>query len=230
METPTDDGVDDLGYGPEEGETPPAKEAAPAAEAVKPENEKPVEKPATGYGAEEPKEVTPPAAPATPPVEKKPEEMTEEEKVQKELADVVKDLGAGYDKEKIQKFASEHKLTKVQLEAYVKMVKQDDETAIANQKAAVVAQRKAWREELVKDPEFGGENFAKNVDRVEKLLENNMSNTKKMLTEKGGVLPPYLMRDLLSLAKALNPTTKLVHGEAPAPQADDKDFLDDLYT
>ena len=39
------------------------------------------------------------------------------------------------------------------------------------------------------DPEFGGENFDKNVDRVEKVLEKYMPNMKKVLTERGSMLP-----------------------------------------
>jgi hypothetical protein len=43
-------------------------------------------------------------------------------------------------------------------------------------------------------------------------------------------LPPYIMRDFLSLAKALNPTTKLVTGEPSEVKKEEGNFLDDMYS
>jgi hypothetical protein len=214
--------VDDLGY-----EEPAVVAATPPTATPPAEVTPPVEKVVSGYGKEEP---VVPAAEVTPPVEvKKPEDMTPEEKAQKEITDTIKDLGPGYNKDKISKFVTENKLTKEQVSAYIKLTKDEDAEFAKTQAEAVTATRKAWKQELMSDPEFGGEHFDKNVDRVEKVL-NNMPNTKKMLTEKGGVLPPYLMKDLLSLAKTLNPTVPLVMGEAPAPDEEsDDDFLNDMY-
>ena len=217
-----DDSHDDLGYEvePEEKvEVPPV--AAPPVVEKTPEEEKDL----SGYSKEP--EVPPVAAP--PVVEKTPEEMTEEEKAQKEISDSIKELGPGYDKKKVEKFAVENKLTKAQLDAYVKLTKEEDAEFAKQQETAKLTQRKAWKDELQADPEFGGENFDKNVASVNKLL-NIMPNTKKVLTEKGSVLPPYIMRDFLSLAKALNPTTKFVGGEPPAPKEDDSNYLDDMYS
>lgn len=196
-------------------------------EEVKPDEEKPIEKLATGYGKEEPEEEVKPVE--TPKEEvKDPAELSEEEKNKKEITETIKDLGAGYDKDKITKFAVENKLSKAQLDAYVKMTKDEDAAYVKQQEESRKTQRKVWKEELMKDPEFGGDNFDKNVDRVERLLEN-MPNTKKVLTEKGTMLPPYIMKDFLSLAKALNPTTTLVVGDAPAPKEEEGDFYAELY-
>jgi hypothetical protein len=216
--------VDDFGY--EDATIPAPVVAAPVVTPPVVEPPKTDEKLLTGYGKEE-EVVTPPVV--TPPVvEKKLEDMTDEEKAAKEITDSVKALGNEFDKEKIAKFALDNKLTKAQLEAYVKVTKDERELTIKAQEAAVQIQRKAWKEELVKDPEFGGEHFDKNVDRVEKLL-NNMPNTKKILTERGTMLPPYIMKDFLALAKLLNPTTKMVTGEPSTPPADEGNFLDDMY-
>lgn len=223
--TTTNDNVDDLGYTTSEEVTPPAEEVTPPAAT---EDDKPVEKPASGYGKTD--EVDAPAEEVAPPEEKTPEEISEEEKIQKEITESIKDLGDDYDKNKITKFAKDNKLTPDQLKAYVKFTKEEDAAAVKSNAEAIKVQRLAWKEELQNDKEFGGANFDKNVDRVEKLLQNNMSNTKKVLTEKGGVLPPYFMKDLLSLAKALNPTTNFVGGDAPAPKEEPKNFLDELYT
>jgi RecA-family ATPase len=220
--TEVDDGKDENGYEltPEE-----KKVDEPKKEETKVE-EKPIEKPATGYGENIPE----PVEEVVPPVEKKPEEMTDEEKAVKEFSDVIKDLGEGYDKDKVKKFAVENKLTKTQLEAYVKMAKEEDKAIVEKAEKARISQRKSWNEELKNDPDFGGANFAKNVDRVEKVLENNMPSTKKFLTDKGIMLPPYLMRDLLGIAKALNPTVPLVVGDPVEPKEDEGDFLDNLYS
>lgn len=216
---------DDLGY-----VIPKEEVAAPIIEEKKddvPADDK-IEKPATGYNDEE---VAPPAEEVkeVPPVEKTEDEMNEEEKAQKEIKTVIAGLGEGYDKAKIEKFVLDNKMTKEQLAAYVKMTKEEDAKFASDQAAAKVKYRNDSINSLKSDPDFGGENFAKNVDRVEKLLEKNMPSTKKMLTEKGGMLPPYLMKDLLSLSKVLNPIAPLVIGEPPAPEEKDGNFLNDLY-
>lgn len=219
-ESPTDDFGYDLGVKVEEKST----EEKPKKEEAKSE-----EKSLTGYGKEEEK-VEEPKKEEKPVEEKKPEEITEEEKVKKEINEAIKDLGEGFNKEKITKFALENKLTKEQLAAYVKLTKEEDAAFTKQQEENLKAQRKAWKQELLSDPEFGGENFDKNVDRVNKLL-NQMPNTKKVLTEKGTMLPPYIMRDFLALSKTLNPTTKLIHGDPIVPEEDDDgNFLDKMYT
>lgn len=223
----TNDLIDDLGYDTPPEETPPA-EVVPPVEAKK-VDEVPGEKVTTGYEKDAPELVVPPTEVVPPVEEKKPEDMTEEEKTKKEISDTIKNLGEGYDKKKIESFAVDNKLTPAQLAAYVKLTKEEDAVAARTQLERTAAQRKAWKEELANDPEFGGEHFDKNVDRVGKLLQNNMPNLKKHLTDKGGVLPPYIMKDLLAVSKALNPTTKFVGGEPIVPPTEDKNYLDDLY-
>lgn len=227
VETPVveDSKTDDFGYDKIIEEVKPTEEVK--AQVVE---EKPVEKPATGYGKEE-EEVKPTEEVKAPVVEeKKSEDLTEEEKNKKEVSDVIKNLDDGYNKDKITKFALDNKLSKAQLEAYVNLTKEEDQAFTKAQEEAKKTQKKAWRDELMKDAEFGGENFDKNVDRVEKVLQNYMPNTKKILTEKGSMLPPYIMRDFLGLAKALNPTTTLVTGSPAAPKEEDGNFLDNMYT
>lgn len=217
-----DDTTDDFGY-------PIIKDAIPTPPPVAPVTEaKPVDKAVTGYGKESEAEAvkdTPPVTEAA----KTEVPTTDEEKVKAELAEVVKELPDSIDKDKLTKFALDNKLTKEQLVAYSNLVKEDQKNSEASQKEAVKAQRLEWKNELAKDPEFGGEYFDKNVDRVEKVLENYMPNMKKVLTERGSVLPPYIMRDLLALSKVLNPTTNLVIGEVGQAEGTDKNFLDELY-
>lgn len=216
--------VDDFGY--EVEPAPVAPKELPKPDAVVPPAEE--VKPLTGYGKDT-EEVKPPEVVTPPAEEVKPEELTEEQKLQKEISEAVKELGDGFNKEKIAKFALENKLSKTQVEAYVKFAKSEEKEILKAQEEATKAQRKSWGEELMKDPEFGGENFEKNVDRVEKVLKNYMPNTKKILTERGSMLPPYIMRDFLSLDKLLNPTTPLVSGEPSVPAENDSNFLDDMY-
>lgn len=204
------------------------KEEAPKAEVppvnppIPPKEEK-IEDPATGYG--EDLKVETPKVPDAPPAE-----LTEEQKAEKEIVEAVKLLGDGYDHEKIKKFAVDNKFSKAQVEAYVKQTKDEQDASIKKYQEDIKVQRAAWQSDLKKDPHFGGEEYAKNVDRVEKVLQNHMPETKKMLTEKGGMLPPYIMKDLLKVAKALDPKTNFVGGEPPMPpKKEEKDPLD-FYT
>lgn len=194
------------------------------------DEEEKVIKPTTGYGKDDPKLAVDDKKPIENKEEPKPGEETEEAKFKKEIAEVFKDLSDGYDKEKITKFALENKLNKAQVEAYVKLTKEEDAALVEKQKQLVKEQRSKWHNELRNDPEFGGENFEKNVDRVEKVLQKFLPDTKKVLTERGSMLPPYIMRDFLRLSKVLNPTTKLVSGEAKELKEEKSNFLDEMYS
>lgn len=221
----------DLGYDEPTSEDPAPKEepATSPKEDPAPKEDEKVSNPATGYG--KPANEDPaPKEESTPKEEKKPEEMTEEEKAEKAIADSISTLGDSYDKEKIKKFAKDHKLSKEQVDAYVAQVKADQAEAQKNNDLRVKETRKAWNEELMADKEFGGENFDKSVHEAEKTLEKYFPNTKKVLTDKKGMLPPYLMKDLLNVAKVLKPGTKLELGEAPAPAEEPTSFLDEMYT
>ena len=196
--------IEDFGYGD------PIKEETPPPAAPKKEDDKPIEKKVTGY---ENKEETPPPAPKEGEVD---------------YNESLKDLPESIDKEKVLKFATENKLSKEQVEAYKKFVKEETSSIEARQNEAVKEQRSTWKKELMTDPEFGGENFDKNVDRVEKVLEKYMPNMKKVLTERGSMLPPYIMRDFLALDKLLNPSNTLVTGDVNQPK-EEKNYLDELY-
>lgn len=188
-----------------------------------------VEKKATGY--EKDLETKPDENKAAPVAEAKADvPATDEEKLKQELSEVLKGLPESLNKERVTKFALDHKLTKEQLTAYSEMVKNDDKIKEDKDKEFVATQRREWKNDLVNDKEFGGENFDKNVDRVEKVLQNYMSNTKKILTERGSMLPPYIMRDLLSISKVLNPTTTLVSGEPPKAAQDSNNYLEEMYS
>jgi hypothetical protein len=120
-------------------------------------------------------------------------------------------------------------MTKEQAEAYVKLAKEESKRLMEDREAQVLSTRKQWMEELKTDKSFGGEFFDKNVDRVEKLLDKHMPNMKKVLTDRGTMLPPYIMKDLLGVSKLLNPTTILVNGESSNEKEPETNFLVDLY-
>lgn len=218
--------TDDFGYETETKEDSTDTKKTEETPPVKKEEDEKVKQPATGYGADdEVVDETKKEEPA------KTEEIpAEEAEYEKQLKETIAALGDGYDQEKVAAFAKENKLTKAQVEAYVKFAKAEEAEIIKSQEKARIEKRKAWKQELFKDPAFGGEHFDLNVDRVEKVLDKYMPETKKMLTDTKSVLPPYVMKDLLKLSKALNPTTKLVGGEPPKVEEENGNYLDDLYS
>lgn len=216
--------ADDFGYGDDPEEPKPAEtEQKPAED----QDDKPFEKKATGYEEEAPK----PVEDQDKNSETEEENSETEQKVLKEedVKTLLGDLPDGYDKEKTSKFAIENNMSKEQLEAYVNFTKNESIEIKKAQEQAIVAQRSTWYKELSTDPDFGGENFVKNIDRVEKFLDKYTPNIKKILTERGTMLPPYIMKDFLSLSKTLNPTTKLINGDPSVPIKTESNFLDDLY-
>lgn len=241
MPTPTpptaDLNTDDFGYEtptdptPADPATPPVVDPAtpPVVDpATPPADPKPIEG-ATGYEpSKEP--ATPPAEPpVTPPAE--PAADSEEGKLKVAITEAVKSLGDGYNKEGITKFALEHKLNADQVKAWVTFQAAEDEKALKAHNEKIVAQREKWKKDLMADPEFIGEKgdqFDKSILKVNQLLES-MPNTKKMLTDSKGMLPPYLMKDFLALARRLNPTHKFEGGNPPAPPEESENFLDDFY-
>ena len=222
----TEETHDDLGYElPKELPKPPKQEEKKLP--TPPGQKAPETEIKTGYEDE-------PEAPVIPEekkVEKTPEEMTAEEKAQKELDDAVNSLGDGTDKAKIKKFAADHKLTPAQVKAYGDLTKAEQAEARTNAENAKKAQRSAWHSELKTDPEFGGQHFDVNVKKVNEVLNNFLPDTKKVLTDKGSMLPPYIMKDFLRLHKVLNPVSKFEQGDPSVPEeANDPDaFLEDMY-
>jgi hypothetical protein len=209
-----EDGFDDLGYpidkpAPEKPEAP-APVASETPEA--PEKPEKPETPATGYGDEPPK--APEPAPKAP--EPKAEIHLDYELDAKGLPQAEADKlklflkKHGAPKELAQALADEKKAELAQAEAARAQ-------AEANALAEVQATRAAWHKELKDDPTFGGEKFAHNVLRAEKVMQDFMVHTKKILTERKGMLPPYVMRDLAHIADRLYATEKLVQGDPAKP-------------
>lgn len=233
--------VDDLGYTTPE-EKAEIKLVPDEPEVVKPTEEKKDEEPTedtTGYGKEDD-----PKTPEAKPAEKTAEELAQEKKdeenktdeekaaelVQVNIKKSIEALPESVNKDVVSKFAEDNGLTDVQVEAYVKLAQADHDSLVVAQAEAVKKQRSDWKGELQGDPEFGGENFDKNVDRVNKVLDKYMPDTKKILTERGTMLPPYIMRDFLKLDSVLNPKTKLPVGEPPAVVKEEVSLLDELYS
>lgn len=195
-------------------------------------NEKPPEKPteekkidpATGYGEK------PPEAPPSEPPKK------DEPKVELEYELDLKDLPEGEDI-KVKEFAKENKLSKEAAQAFANFRKLQEKSfkdaALQfkqDQEKATKEIKSKWDKELREDKTFGGDKFAHSVMQVEKVLEQFMPETKKVLTERKSMLPPYVMRDLSKLADHLfQQHEKLVTGEPPrkteAPVEDEYEHL-----
>ena len=229
-DTEIEDKTDEFGYEKEEDKKPEDDSKKPEEDKKEDDKtEEEEEKSSTGYGEEESEEDKKP----NDEVEKeddKTEDKTDEEKLKVELTETLKGLPEGYDKDKVLKFAQDNKFTNDQVKAYVAMEKTASSEHEESQRSAVITQRKEWTDELKNDVNFGGENFARNIKKVDAILNTHMVNFKKTLTNRGGIVPPYIMKDLLALDSVLNPTTALVDGESPTPPDDKgRSFLDDMY-
>lgn len=227
---------DELGYAkapatpPAPNQTPktpePAAATPPAPEVNTGYNTPPPPPELAGY-------VDPAAAPVTPPAPAEPNAAPVVELVDlKELSDT--------DKKTFGEYFTQHKLTKEAQQALVNMRKNE----VVSQQNAKVAQEKQvqaqvtklksdWFNELKADKDFGGANFDANTKMVNKFINDFMPNTKKMLTEKGGMLPPNTMRDFYSVAKKLYETEGFVQGDGSAASetkpTDQWKFLGDMY-
>ena len=134
----------------------------------------------------------------------------------------------------MQEFAKANALPKEAAQALVNLRKSEFDANLAQAEEAKKAQARAiekvkasWDKELRTDATFGGDKFAHNVAQVEKVLADFMPSTKKTLTERGSMLPPYVMRDLAKLAEKLYAAEKLVQGEAAVGEAVVEDKQDD---
>lgn len=188
----------------------------------------------TGYGIGEAtdKPAAPPASEAKPAVEPpKPGEF--------KLEVDMKDLSEA-DQKSLASIMEKHKLPKDAQESLVNLKKA--EIAQSNQQKAeqekqyqaqILKTKTEWFNELKNDKDFGGANFDANVKLVNKFVTDFMPNTKKMLTEKGGMLPPSTMRDFHSVAKKLYETEGFVQGDSSGAsetkQPGKWNFLNDLY-
>lgn len=197
----------------------------------KPESEKPpeekIETPGTGYDAEKPPE-------EPKPVEEKPDEKPDDKAVlgfelnfeglpdeeKTKIIELAK--GAKDPKELLDRYIA---FRKTEIVEQAKLNAQAEETHKQN----VTKVRSTWHKELKEDPNFGGDKFASNIHRAEKVLNDVMPETKKELTKRGSMLPPYVMRDLAKLADRLYSTPKLMQGDPPSPIADkEKEEIDPL--
>lgn len=202
--------TDDLGYAITP-EVKPEGEKAPEPKKEEPKAPEEIKDPATGYGKEAPKAPKEEAAP--PP---------ESPKIELGYELEVKDVDPAV-LTKVQEFAKANALPKEAAQALLNLRKTEFDAAKqaqADQEKAYLKQvqdtRSAWDKELRTDATFGGEKFAHNVMQAEKVLGDFMPNTKKILTERGSMLPPYVMRDLAKLAEKLYSPENIVQGERPA--------------
>lgn len=199
----------------------PAPVVTPAADA----QVQPVENKSGLTGYKKPEEV-----PVPPPVESPtPVDPNDapEVKLKREIETVLDQLPK--EKKAMSEFAIAHKLSKEQVEAYVNLRKVQDSEVEKLELQKVKEQRDSWYNELKNDATFGKENFDKNLDRVGKVLEKFLPNTSKILTERQSMMPPYIMRDLLSLDEVLNPIAPLVPGGPSTPPPESEHYLDYMY-
>lgn len=201
--------VDEFGY-------PIVKEEPKVPEAKKPEAKPKVDettlKTSTGY-EEEPKVE---AEPPKPPEVKKDLELGFELKISEIIPK--EDVAA------LKLFAKTHGLNEKQAQAFVDLktvefenfTKAEQEFKKAQERGKLL-QRKTWWDELKNDKTFGGEKFESNMKRAGRILEEHFPATKKELTARGTMLPPYVMRDFAALADQLYATETAVLGDPPAP-------------
>lgn len=210
------DELDDFGYAKVSEGNPPTpaapKAGDPAPKAAAPPTEE-ITDPGTGYGKEPPViEDAPPApAAATPPA------ATDE--LDKALEGLPKE-----DADEIKAFALENKVTPELAKKWVDKTKaaiEKNKLTAANMEKQIeqekTRQRRVWHDELKNDKDFGGANFDSNINRAEKVLQEFMPQTKKELTARKAMLPPYVMRDLAKMADHLYATDKLTTGDPIPP-------------
>lgn len=213
---------DELGYEKPKVSAEPGKEKEPAKkEDPKPAEEKPVE-PVTGYAKK----------PEAPKEDAKPDDKKPDAAKSEDPNDEYKELNfeslLPEEVQKLKEFAKKHKLSPEVAQDLVNdkkaEIKQIND-ALKKQKEEtpkIIAQRKAerenkWYEELKADPTFGGDKFDHNVKQVDKVVQEFMPNTKKVLTDNKMMMPPYVMRDLVKLAEHLYSSDRLNQGDPPKP-------------
>lgn len=145
------------------------------------------------------------------------------------------------DSQKIVDLAKAHKLPKEATEALLAQKKSEYQSFLSAQKEsqeaykkAVTEQKASWYKELQNDPEFGGEKLNKSLNRAEKVLQDFFPNTKKELTARKSMLPPYVMRDLAKAYEHLYRPEKFTQGDkiSDDKKNDDKEENNplDFYT
>lgn len=240
--TETDGGLDDLGYPIQKPASEPEKKQPDKADVKKAEKKDPPgdeEKDSTGYGdvdVEEKKADPPPAD------DKKKDPPAEEKKDGDELKIEVKDLPADESKRLVE-FAKTHKMSKEQAQALgelrsndIKALNQQIEEENKAFTDLVNNQKIQWKKDLLKDKDFSGVDGSE-YDHNHKIVKNAFNEffpeTKKMLDSNKGVLPPSTMKDILAIAKILNPKgSTLKEGDLPVDGSDksSKSEWDDFYS
>lgn len=227
---PKEEEVDDFGYAkepspPDEKKDPPKEEKKEGEKAPVIPKLEDIKEPATGYDKEPEKLEDPP---------KKEDPPKESDEIDKMFDGIPKK-----EVDRVRALIEKHKPSPELLKDYADNLKKDYVDAKANHDQSVKAAerekqqiRATWHKELKEDTTFGGANFKTNVARGEKVLEEFMPHTRKALTDNKSMLPPYVMRDLATLADHLYPEQKLVQGDPP-PKEEAKDESDsalDFYT
>lgn len=214
----SDDDLDDYGY-EKVPSVEAAKEAAAAAAApAKKEAAPEIKEPVAGYGAEPLKAEVPETPPPPAAAEIKLDYEVDVKDLPKEEAD------------KMKKFALDQKLPKEAAQALLDLRKGEFDSYKAEmvkieseRKTAIAQQKASWDKELREDPTFGGDQFVHNLARADKVLTTLMPDTKKVLTERKSMLPPYVMRDLVKVYNHMYGTDSLVQGDSPAPTTEKKE-------
>jgi hypothetical protein len=219
------DQFDDLGY-PVTPETPAKKEESSQKEPEKSETkEETSEKSLTSYDVEPPK-------PEEVKVEDKKKDSEKEEAATEDTFKIT-DKGDLLDEEvkELEEFINAQKLSKEAAEALVNLKRNEAKREIEFIKSKkeeevrlVNETRHQWFTELKGDKTFGGENFAANLKKVDKVINDFMPGLKKHLTENPRMLPPFVMRDLAKLADTLyNKGKTFEQGEPSVPEKPDDD-------
>lgn len=221
-----DDDLDDLGY--KKSKAPEGGEKDKKAREKKDDEKVETPPPASGYGVDDP----------PPKDEKKDPPVTPPKDENDPYKDVKIEGLEDAEAKRLKEFAKANSLSKEAAQALVeqrkldiKAVKDADTDRVQKLKEQVQNTKSQWRKELKEDLNFGGKNFALNIGKAEKVLDL-MSATKKELTTRGSMLPPYVMRDLVKLHDQLFGTEEFVQGEAGAsekPNEEDSDLDDYGY-
>lgn len=218
------DGFDEFGYPINKtGEAPPPPPVATTPPPEQKAGEAAPKATATGYD-EEPAQVDPPPPP--PPKEEEKIDLGFELKTDGLSPEEAQQL-----KQAFKADGFNEKQAQAMVALRVNQINAENAAKAERERVAVEAQkaqRSEWHRELKTDPTFGGEKFAFNVQQAGKVVEEFMPNTKKVLTERKTMLPPYVMRDLAKLSETLFASQSLVQGSAVVPQKEEgpDDHLD----
>ena len=216
------DNIDDLGYEKLPEDKKPVEDKKPADDKkVEPTKE---EKSVAGYDDETKDEPLPPEPKETAP----PAEADEYDKVEAFKGLPEKEAAS------IKEFAKKHKISVEVAKEFGDLRRKELSDALEYQKSlekeakeAIQRQRSTWTKELKDDGKFGGERFPETIKKTNKILDEFFPRWKKTLTERKGMLPPDIMRDLAELADHLFSKEKVANGQPPTPAGSKEDDPDE---